>query len=98
MDALIVLLGLFIGGSLFLLFMGKITAIVYNLKSVFFTFFIFWGIGIVLAWIAWKLALIIGIIALVLFIISKIISPKKKTKNAEEAENETASEAKTTNE
>lgn len=78
MDAIIVLLGLVIGVIIFLILMDHITAIVYNCSSVAFTFFICWGIGIVLAWIAWKVALIVGIIALIIFIAGKIMNPKKK--------------------
>lgn len=58
--------------------MSKVTAIVYNCSSVVFTFLFCWGIGIVLSWIAWKIAIIIGIIALILFIISKITGKKDK--------------------
>lgn len=86
MDALIVLLGLGIGIAIFLFLMDRITAIVYNCSSVAFTFFICWGIGIVLAWIAWKIAIIIGIIALVLFIISKFTDGKKTNPNAPDSE------------
>ena len=78
MDALIVLLGFFIGIAIFLFVMDKITAIVYNCLSVVFTFLFCWGIGIVLAWIAWKIAIIVGIIALILFIISKLTGSKDK--------------------
>lgn len=87
MDALIVLLGLLIGGAIFLLLMNSITAIVYSCSSVATTFFICWGIGIVLAWIAWKIAIIVGIIALIVYIIEKIVNPKKPTPNAEAAPN-----------
>ena len=77
MDAIITLIGFFVGLAIFFFVMSKITAIVYNCSSVAITFFFCWGIGIVLAWIAWKLALIIGIIALVLFLLSKIFGSKK---------------------
>lgn len=59
--------------------MSKVTAIVYNCSSVVFTFLFCWGIGIVLSWIAWRIAIIIGIIALILFIISKITGKKDKS-------------------
>lgn len=85
MDALIVFLGLVIGTVIFFAFMSCVTAIVYNIRSVAFTFVFCWGIGIVLAWIAWKLALVVGIIALIIFIIAKITNPKKS--NEENAEN-----------
>lgn len=87
MDALIVFLGLIIGTVIFFAFMSCVTAIVYNIRSVAITFCFCWGIGIVLAWIAWKLALVVGIIALIIFIIAKITSPKKaKNKNSENSE------------
>lgn len=85
MDAIIVLLGLFIGGAIFLVLMNNITAIVYSCQSVAITFFICWGIGIVLAWIAWKIAIIIGIIALIAFIIGKITKPKSKPADGDQA-------------
>lgn len=89
MDAIIVLLGLFIGGAIFLVLMNNITAIIYSCSSVAITFFICWGIGIVLAWIAWKIAIIIGIIALVIYLIEKIKNPKKKANNkADSSDNE----------
>ena len=81
MDAIIVLLGFFIGIAIFLFVMDKVTAIVYSCSSVAFTFGICWAIGIVLAWVAWKIAIIIGIIALVLYLISKFTKPKNNTKN-----------------
>lgn len=89
MDAIIVLIGLFIGGAIFLFLMNHITAIVYSCSSVAFTFAICWGIGIVLAWIAWKIAIIIGIIALILFAIGKI---KGSSKNNNQSGNETQAE------
>lgn len=79
MDAIIVLIGLGIGVAIFLALMNSITAIVYNCTSVAITFGICWAIGIVLAWIAWKIALIIGIIALIIFIIGKVTGAGKKT-------------------
>ena len=72
MDALIVLIGFFVGLAIFFFVMSKITAIVYNCSSVVFTFLVCWGIGIVLAWIAWKIALIVGIIALAIYLLSKL--------------------------
>lgn len=78
MDAIIVLIGLAIGVAIFLALMNSITAIVYNCTSVAITFGICWAIGIVLAWIAWKIAIIIGVIALIIFVIRKFISPQKK--------------------
>lgn len=90
MDAIIVLLGLFVGIGIFLFVMDKITAIVYNCSSVCFTFLFCWGIGIVLAWIAWKIAIIVGIIGLILFLISKITGSKSKNKK-----NDTNSETNT---
>lgn len=78
MDAIIVLIGFFIGIAIFLFLMNNITAIVYNCASVAFTFFICWGIGIVLAWIAWKIALIVGAVALIGFLITKFTGSKKK--------------------
>lgn len=77
MEAIIVLLGLIIGVVLFLAFMNCVTALIYNIPTVAITFAVCWGIGIVLAWIAWKLALIVGIIALIIFVIAKITKPKK---------------------
>ncbi len=79
MDAIIVLIGLGIGVAIFLALMNSITAIVYNCTSVAIAFGICWAIGIVLAWIAWKIALIIGIIALIIFIIGKVAGAGKKT-------------------
>jgi len=77
-DAIIVLLGLVVGTLIFLFVMSRITVIIYNCSSVAISFFICWGIGIVLAWIAWRIAIIVGIIALILFIISKITGKKNK--------------------
>ncbi len=94
MDALITFLGLVIGTVIFFAFMSCVTAIVYNIRSVAFTFCFCWGIGIVLAWIAWKLAIIIGVIALIIFIIAKITNPQKE--NAEDADNEADTSNKTT--
>jgi ABC-type bacteriocin/lantibiotic exporter with double-glycine peptidase domain len=93
MDALIVLLGLVIGTVIFLAFMSCVTAIVYNIRSIAITFVFCWGIGIVLAWVAWKLALVIGIIALVIFAVVKISklftkSDNKNQDNVEETEND----------
>lgn len=82
MDTLITIVGFFIGIALFLFLMQRITAIVYNCSSVVFTFLVCWGIGIILAWIAWKIALIIGVIALAAYLISKFKgsgSPAKKS-------------------
>lgn len=79
MDAIIVLLGLVIGIVLFLAFMNCVTALVYNIPTVAITFGICWGIGVVLAWIAWRLALIVGIIALIIFIIAKLTKSKKNS-------------------
>lgn len=76
MDAIIVLLGLIVGIFIFMFVMSKITAIIYNCTSVCITFLFCWGIGIVLAWIAWKIAIIVGIIALILYIISKFTGSK----------------------
>ncbi|MBR5272991.1 MAG: hypothetical protein IKU25_06340 [Clostridia bacterium] len=84
MDAIIVLIGLAIGVAIFLALMNSITAIVYNCTSVAITFGICWAIGIVLAWIAWKIALIIGIIALIIFIIGKVTGAGKKSDNKTE--------------
>ena len=84
MDAIIVLIGLFIGGAIFLALMSNITAIIYSCSSVAITFGICWAIGIVLAWIAWRIAVIVGVIALIVFIISKIIKPKNKTSDTTE--------------
>lgn len=93
MDAIVVLIGLVIGVVLFLAFMSCVTAIVYNIRSVAFTFFICWGIGIVLAWIGWKIALIVGAIALVLLIISKIFGTGSNgEENAENVDGETTTE------
>ena len=77
MDAIITLIGFFVGLAIFLFIMNRITVIVYNCSSVAITFFICWGIGIVFAWIAWKLAIIIGIIALIGFVLSKIFGSNK---------------------
>ena len=84
MDALIVLLGFFVGLAIFFFIMNRITAIVYNCSSVVFTFFVCWGIGIVLAWIAWRIALIIGIIALVIFLWSKLFGTKSSSAKNQE--------------
>lgn len=90
MDALIVFLGLIIGTVIFFAFMSCVTAIVYNIRSVAITFVFCWGIGIVLAWIAWKLAIVVGVIALIIFIIAKITNPKKADKeNTENIDNNT---------
>lgn len=82
MDAIIVLLGLVIGIIIFLFLMDRITAIIYNCSSVAFTFFICWAIGIVLAWIAWKIAVIVGFIILILLLISRFT--EKKNANQED--------------
>lgn len=87
MDAIIVLLGLVVGIAIFLFFMNQVTAIVYHSKSILRTFLVCWGIGIVLAWIAWKLALIIAVIALILFIISKITKTEDTNNNSNSEEN-----------
>lgn len=96
MDALITFLGLVIGTVIFFAFMSCVTAIVYNIRSVALTFVFCWGVGIVLAWIAWKLAIVVGVIALIIFIIAKITNPKKSTEenaeNIETKENTTQSE------
>lgn len=104
MDAIITLLGLLIGTAIFLFVMSKVTAIVYNCSSVGITFLFCWGIGIVLSWIAWKIAIIVGIIALILFIISKITGKKDKntsqsdsTINVEESADSNNSDDKTNN-
>lgn len=97
MDAIIVLIGLVIGVVLFLAFMSSVTAIVYNIRSVAFTFFICWGIGIVLAWIGWKIALIVGVIAFVLFIIAKIFGTGSDSEeNAENIDGEATTEERAT--
>lgn len=88
MDAIIVFIGFFVGLAIFLFIMNHITAIIYNCASVAFTFFICWGIGIVFAWIAWKIALIIGIIALIAFIISKVFGSGQKKNNSETTKDE----------
>lgn len=95
MDAIVVLLGLVIGIVIFMLFMSNVTAIIYNLKSVLFTFLICWGIGIVLAWIAWKLAIIVGIIALIAYIVLKMFgsSDEKDEEESSEAGGEEKTEA-----
>lgn len=95
MDAIVVLLGLVIGIVIFMLFMSNVTAIIYNLKSVLFTFIICWGIGIVLAWIAWKLAIIVGIIALIAYIVLKMFgsSDEKDEEESSEAGGEEKTEA-----
>ena len=95
MDAIIVLIGFFIGIAIFLFLMNNITAIVYNCASVAFTFFICWGIGIVLAWIAWRIALIVGIVALIGFLITKFT--KKKKPDDQSSENTETSEPNTNN-
>jgi ABC-type multidrug transport system fused ATPase/permease subunit len=87
MDAIITLIGFFVGLAIFLFIMNRITAIVYNCSSVAITFFICWGIGIVLAWIAWKIAIIIGIIALVIWGLSKIFGTKNSSPKSDEAQN-----------
>lgn len=92
MDAIIVLIGFFVGLAIFLFIMNRITAIIYNCASVAFTFFICWGIGIVFAWIAWKLAIIIGIIALIAFVLSKIFGSGSKNKTAESNKEENKGE------
>lgn len=84
MDAIIVLLGLIVGIAIFFFIMSRITAVVYNIKSVAFTFFISWGIGIVIAWIAWKIAIIIGIIALILYLWSKLFGKKSAATDSNE--------------
>lgn len=83
MDEIIVLIGFFVGLAIFLFVMNHITAIVYNCSSVVFTFLVCWGIGIVFAWIAWKIALIIGIIALIAFVLSKIFGSGKKSETTD---------------
>ena len=91
MDAIIVLTGFFIGLAIFFCVMEHITAIIYNCSSVAVTFLICWGIGIVLAWIAWKIAIIVGIIALILYIAGKIFKPSgsgKSSSGGETAEKE----------
>lgn len=95
MDAIVVLLGLIIGIAIFMLFMSNVKAIFYNLKSVLFTFIICWGIGIVLAWIAWKLAIIVGIIALIAYIVLKMFgsSDEKDEEESSEAGGEEKTEA-----
>ena len=82
MDAIVVLIGLVIGVLIFLALMDHITAIIYSCQSVAVTFLFCWGIGIVLAWISWKIAIIIGIIALILYLISKFAG-HKESKNEE---------------
>jgi len=86
MDAIIVLIGFFVGLAIFLFIMNHITAIIYNCASVAFTFFICWGIGIVFAWIAWKIAIIVGIIALIAYVISKIFGSGTKKDQPEPTE------------
>jgi hypothetical protein len=95
LDAIVVLLGLVIGIVIFMLFMSNVKAIFYNLKSVLFTFIICWGIGIVLAWIAWKLAIIVGIIALIAYIVLKMFgsSDEKDEEESSEAGGEEKTEA-----
>ncbi len=88
MDAIITLLGLVIGTIIFFAVMQNITAIVYNCSSVCITFLFCWGIGIVLAWIAWKIALIIGIIALILVIVQKAKSSGPASKLEDDATDE----------
>lgn len=95
MDAIVVLLGLIIGIAIFMVFMSNVKAIFYNLKSVLFTFIICWGIGIVLAWIAWKLAIVVGIIALIAYIVLKMFgsSDEKDEEESSEAGGEEKTEA-----
>lgn len=92
MDAIVVLLGLVIGIVIFMLFMSNVKAIFYNLKSVLFTFIICWGIGIVLAWIAWKLAIVVGIIALIAYIISKMFGSSDDNEDEKQAEESSGAE------
>ena len=89
MDAIITLLGLVIGTIIFFAVMQNVKAIVYNCSSVCITFAFCWGIGIVLAWVAWKIAIIIGIIALILFLVSKFTKPKKANSEQESTDAET---------
>lgn len=78
MDAIIVLLGFIIGVFIFLFAMEHVVAIIYSCQSVIITFCFCWGIGIVLAWVAWKLAIIVGIICAVLFVVDKISGSNNK--------------------
>ena len=87
MDAIITLIGFFVGVAIFLFIMNRITAIVYNCSSVAITFFICWGIGIVFAWIAWKIALIVGIIALICFVLIKIFGTNKNASQTDDKSN-----------
>ena len=89
MDAIITLLGLIVGIFIFLFIMDKITAIVYSCSSVCITFLFCWAIGIVLAWIAWKIALTVGIIALILYILSKFTGSKSNNNQDDTVENHT---------
>lgn len=84
MDAIITLIGFFVGLAIFLFIMKRITAIVYNCSSVAITFFICWGIGIVFAWIAWKLAIIIGVIALIAYVYSRLFGSGKSAGQKQE--------------
>lgn len=82
MDAIITLIGFVIGIIIFFAIMQHVTAIVYNCSSVAITFFLCWGIGIVLAWIAWKIAVIVGIVALVMYFWGKLTGGGKKSGSA----------------
>lgn len=86
MDEIITLIGLVIGIVIFLYVMDKVTAIFYGCHSLIITFLFCWGVGIVLAWIAWKLAIIVGVIVLVMYVWKKIFGTKnvEQTKSSEE--------------
>lgn len=76
MDLLFGIIGFIVGIFLFLFFMDRFLLI--SVKGLVGLFLLCWVGGIILAWIAWKIAIVVGIVALIFFIISKLRKGKSE--------------------
>lgn len=85
MNTIFGILGFIVGLILFVIALDKFQMIFIGFKSIIGMLFLCWVIGIILVWIAWKVAVFIGIGGLIYYVLSKITGKpsEKTTDNAE---------------
>jgi len=86
MDTIIGILGFLLGIALFVLALNKFQMIFIGFQGIIGLFILCWVFGTIIAWIAWKIAILVGIIALIVYAISKFSS--KSSANDSDATSE----------
>lgn len=90
MDTVFGIIGFVLGIILFLWILDRFQMLFFGFKSVIGLFIFCWVMGIIITWFAWKIAIVMGLVALIAFIISKKFkkddTPTEKENHSSEQE------------